>query len=471
MGVILLAANLFPDRIFSSQHTFSNRFRKLVVFNEVVDHSRIELWKRAYHIICEFPITGSGVGTFYRLSKDYQNPQDSFYLGQSENAHNYFLQLAAEVGLPALIVLVIIICIVYRKGRGRDAKEGEEGSVRKALLFGAGAYLVTCLSGHPLILPNQQLLFWFLIAGVQLGRIDEKKVDRPQGSLTKGILVAIAVMVLIGAYWNKLGRTRSGDQNYAAGFYEVENWKGKNFRWMGKVGLLKFERKGEILSYEVYCAPQNIGRRGLNYKIFINGEEWEDIHFFRGRIQPIHFYLPERMGRWIEMKGVASRTFVPAEKGLGPDTRILGVAMSEIKFVDVLPEDGIGFYGWEYWKGPPVNGWPASEPLKFRWTQKQASLPCPRDAKTGMQVFIMAANPKIHRNPVKVRILADGKEVHEEMISTHQWRGIFLGLEKLKESNIITFWVSQTWNPKSCEVSEDGRDLGVAIAILQENFK
>jgi hypothetical protein len=35
----------------------------------------------------------------------------------------------------------------------------------------------------------------------------------------------------------------------------------------------------------------------------------------------------------------------------------------------------------------------------------------------------------------------------------------------LNNFKILTFQVNRTWNPKVAGVSEDGRDLGVAIAV------
>jgi hypothetical protein len=33
----------------------------------------------------------------------------------------------------------------------------------------------------------------------------------------------------------------------------------------------------------------------------------------------------------------------------------------------------------------------------------------------------------------------------------------------------LTIHVSRTWNPKLSGISEDGRDLGVAVAVLEKN--
>ena len=43
---------------------------------------------------------------------------------------------------------------------------------------------------------------------------------------------------------------------------------------------------------------------------------------------------------------------------------------------------------------------------------------------------------------------------------------MLLGSDELKGSEVLTFQVSRTWNPKLAGISEDSRDLGVAVAAL-----
>ena len=117
---------------------------------------------RAVNIILDFPITGSGIGTFYRYSVLYQDWDTSILRNVQENVHNYFLQFAADLGLPALIILFSIFFYSFKIGFWVIPRDQQNGPLVKGILFGILAYLITCLAGHPLILPHQQLLFWFL---------------------------------------------------------------------------------------------------------------------------------------------------------------------------------------------------------------------------------------------------------------------------------------------------------------------
>ena len=84
---------------------------------------RVEIWSRAIYMIQDFPFTGVGMGSFMRVA-DLLYP---FFLaapGTIEHAHNIFLQVAVDLGIPGLIAWLAILLMVvfsswqvYRWGR------------------------------------------------------------------------------------------------------------------------------------------------------------------------------------------------------------------------------------------------------------------------------------------------------------------------------------------------------------------
>ena len=155
---------------------YVSRFSRLVLMkNYEKDNNvqaRIFLCKRALDIIQTYPITGSGVGTFYRISPFYgeEIPRRWKWPDGRENAHNYYAQFCADLGVPAFLLFLGIIACAYRKGfRGLSLYE-ESGlkSLLKGLMFGLGAYLISMIGGHPLVLSSQQFLFWFVIAVISI---------------------------------------------------------------------------------------------------------------------------------------------------------------------------------------------------------------------------------------------------------------------------------------------------------------
>jgi O-antigen ligase len=85
---------------------------------------RLEVWSRALYMIQDFPFTGIGMGAFQQVA----NLLYPFFLAGPDakipHAHNLFLQVAVDLGLPGLVAwlaLFLLVCVaawqVYRHGR------------------------------------------------------------------------------------------------------------------------------------------------------------------------------------------------------------------------------------------------------------------------------------------------------------------------------------------------------------------
>ena len=468
--LIFLLVNLFPDFLIKSNQPYINRLGHLFVVKEQFsDYSRIVLWKRALNIISDFPITGSGIGTFYKISPAYQDLGTKEFRGFYENAHNYFLQFASDLGIPALILFLGILFFTYQAGFQVLSKNGKSGVLIKGLLFGLTAYLITCLTGHPLLLSNQQFLFWFVIASIVIpqGFINQQALSDKVSPKPRILFFLLAAM-LIGAYTYDLWGT-TGIQQYEYGFYGYELWDGKKVRWTEKKAVSKTVVTGSVMDFDLYVKPHNIGPKGLNFKVLINGKLWDEVNFVKSGIKKLRYYIPYRKDEFIEIKTVVSKTFIPIRLGLNKDTRQLGVGISEIKFYDEMPQEGMGFWGLETWTGGPITGWPQNTQTKFRWTGLRASMNIKDRFKNGVTLFLLSSHPDVVNNPVRVEILSDGRRIEEIVFTENQWKKIYINPNTLGISNVLTLQVSRTWNPKLFELSEDYRDLGVAVAIPGES--
>ena len=70
------------------------------------------VWSNEYTIdyLQDFPLTGSGGGSFYGVFPNYQAPNlEGFHL----HAHNDYLEFAAELGIPAALVLASVVCLAF----------------------------------------------------------------------------------------------------------------------------------------------------------------------------------------------------------------------------------------------------------------------------------------------------------------------------------------------------------------------
>jgi putative inorganic carbon (HCO3(-)) transporter len=74
--------------------------------------SRLEIWSRALYAIQDFPFTGLGFGTFEQVVSVLY-PLFLSPAGTVPHAHNLFLQVAVDLGLPGLIAYLAILGLTF----------------------------------------------------------------------------------------------------------------------------------------------------------------------------------------------------------------------------------------------------------------------------------------------------------------------------------------------------------------------
>jgi putative inorganic carbon (HCO3(-)) transporter len=83
---------------------------------------RLEVWTRAIFMIQDFPVTGIGMGTYKDLAVMYY-PFSSVSVDRITHAHNLYLQIALDLGLPGLVAwlsvmlgVILVSAKLYRAG-------------------------------------------------------------------------------------------------------------------------------------------------------------------------------------------------------------------------------------------------------------------------------------------------------------------------------------------------------------------
>jgi putative inorganic carbon (hco3(-)) transporter len=66
------------------------------------DSGRLDMYRSAVLITCDHPVTGVGAGMFGRAFREYRNP--AIVQDKLASAHNLYLNTAAELGLPGMVV-------------------------------------------------------------------------------------------------------------------------------------------------------------------------------------------------------------------------------------------------------------------------------------------------------------------------------------------------------------------------------
>ncbi len=105
--------------------------------------SRTGIWRETMPIIADFPLAGSGAGTYAGAMSHYQ--QTRYWVGSMQrwalfnNAHSHYVQVAAEGGL--LLTVPVLCALVLLWTLGRRALRGDKGEMFWARV-GAAAGLV-----------------------------------------------------------------------------------------------------------------------------------------------------------------------------------------------------------------------------------------------------------------------------------------------------------------------------------------
>jgi O-antigen ligase len=117
-------------------------------------------WEAGLRMIETHPLFGIGLGNFKPVMRWYAPPGTEW----SSIAHNTFIEVAAELGLPALGVFVGILVFAYRSlGRaGRQARIAGDRMMYLAAL-GLQAGFVGYLVGACSVSAEYTKLFWLVI--------------------------------------------------------------------------------------------------------------------------------------------------------------------------------------------------------------------------------------------------------------------------------------------------------------------
>src|SRR5262249_15210248 len=137
-----------------------------------------------------------------------------------------------------------------------------------------------------------------------------------------------------------------------------------------------------------------------------------------------------------------------------PDSRALGVTIGPFVWNCEL-KDTVGTYE------------PESDGINsFAWTRTQASYPL--QLKGSALLVPVLPNSSIIKNPIQAEFYGDHTLLKRFSLTQLKWQMAELSLPKnVNPAGVLTVHVSRTWNAKTNGVSNDSRDLGIAIGEMQ----
>ncbi len=161
---------------------------------------RVEMARTAGRMFASHPVFGVGVGAFFERSAEYVAPAFR-EIAPRENAHNNFLQVLAELGIlgfvPFVWALGAVAWSVVRSWRAGRLPAAAVGGAA-----GLAAFVMTWLTGHPLLIFEVATAFWLVLGAVGAlasGDVAEPAIERRRGAWTGGWIVFLLVAAAIAS--------------------------------------------------------------------------------------------------------------------------------------------------------------------------------------------------------------------------------------------------------------------------------
>ena len=155
VSIVVLSMSLF----FMPQH-IKTRFQTMIEQPIGFMGERPQWWQTSLELIKKYPLTGIGLGRF-RYEYQRSGPPEQYNIPY--HAHNIYLHIAVEHGIPSLLLFLWIVVILCRKVYSIRRATGFWGS---GTFIGASGFLISALIyglADNILHQRTVLLFWFIV--------------------------------------------------------------------------------------------------------------------------------------------------------------------------------------------------------------------------------------------------------------------------------------------------------------------
>ena len=168
-AVLLLAGN---ETYWSMMRTLLNP-KEDYNWSGNAEEGRMEIWKRGVGYMLSRPVTGVGVRAF-PVAEGTISPlavRQEYGIGLKWSAaHNSFVEIGAELGIPGLVALVLLLFHAFRAARGIDPGPSRGTAQSDEVVLGhalAGTIIGYAISGF--FLSQAYAAYMFVIYGIIVG--------------------------------------------------------------------------------------------------------------------------------------------------------------------------------------------------------------------------------------------------------------------------------------------------------------
>ncbi len=268
---------------------------------------RVWTWRGSVHMALANPILGTGIGAWTDLYPRYART------GFTRLAHNSYLQMADECGLPALLALLAVLGLLgltVMRGLRRLPETGSDGSGffpqdNRVLLCGLAGSLaggiVQNLGDSDWYVFFLGAVFWTfagMVAGLA-GTGAEAVRPAPKLALITAGSVAAALLLLTGTegigagYAVAAAGQKDSDPSGAAENYNAARaWDPLNSQYPGDLGYaVDYSRSGDLANAEsalnnaVALEPNSVSYRRLGTVLLAAGRNADAVAAYRNGLQ------------------------------------------------------------------------------------------------------------------------------------------------------------------------------------------
>ncbi len=137
-----------------------DRFQTMATHPTGFMSERPQWWRTSLQLIQKYPLTGIGLGRF-RYEYQHNGPDEQYYTPY--HAHNIYLHIAVEQGIPSLFLFFWLVAIICRQV---FAMRQTDDLWRMGTFIGASGFLISALVyglADNILHQRTVLLFWFII--------------------------------------------------------------------------------------------------------------------------------------------------------------------------------------------------------------------------------------------------------------------------------------------------------------------
>lgn len=258
--------------------------------------SRAVLFRTGVNMVRDAPVTGIGVGRFLELSDAYGSADISRILEVArtrDNAHNYFLQVFAELGV---IGFAAFLWLLWAAIGGALRRWPSASSQHRWMLGGLLGMMGTWLTGHPLLVPDAAHMFW-IVAGLVAASPATGPAARRWGPGVACLLLAGLVATLP---WQTEGqRRRAALEHLGVG---LSAWHlseaGVRYRDAGQTFSL-FLPQGQLILLPMRAPDDAESPVGVSVRV--NGREIDLVTATRDEWREVRLRVPEHRQRFVRV--------------------------------------------------------------------------------------------------------------------------------------------------------------------------